>query len=282
MASQRHFQKQLHSRFLSSKLKTFAEMQNITLYIIICILLLIIFSFYYGSINCQIPPTNIRQISSLSIQYVIIVLGKGSTSNGTPSIQMKQRIAKAAQVMKQYKFLSFKNTMYIVSGSDGSSFKYQTFNHPTEAQIMFDILSNDHNIPSQSIIIEPNARDTIENFFYSLKILKQANIDKLNGLFIVTSDYHIPRCKHILNVLNTQNYGYFIQIDNIYPIITTTEWKNDEEKEFRAKREKFFMYNSTLYHMTLCQNKLYLGTGSWSPKGNIDVKFDKNCNMIKV
>ena len=262
------------------------DMQNTTLYVIICVLLLVIFWFYSAMDQTTGFDSNDTQMTMdknqmSSIENVILVLGKGLLPDGTAPESLKERVSIAVTVMSDYEFLSFDNTVYIVSGSDGSAFRNQQFHHPTEAKVMHDQLIDDHNIPSKSIIMEANARDTIENFYYTLTLLKRMGINKLHAIFIVTSEYHTKRCLQILKVLNTNRMGYFIDIEEIYDIGSVTVWESEEQREFRYEREAYTMNNSTQYWMSLCQNKLYLYTGGWFPKDNVDVIFDKHCNMIK-
>ena len=69
----------------------------------------------------------------------------------------------------------------------------------TEAYLMKKYLLQKYKIPSENIITEPKAMNTIENAINSYKILKKIkNIDKYN-IIIISSLFHIKRVKYIFN-----------------------------------------------------------------------------------
>lgn len=71
-------------------------------------------------------------------------------------------------------------------------------------------------INSNDIIIEDKSRNTYENVKNSLKIIN--NIPNIKKVIIVTSDFHLKRCKAMLKKMsNLQLYNYGIP-DGIYDI----------------------------------------------------------------
>ena len=72
----------------------------------------------------------------------------------------------------------------------------------TESMIMRMILNSKHNIPNNNILCEPNARNTVHNFYYCLYLLYQKQITQLKNFMIVTSDFHVERSKTFFNILS--------------------------------------------------------------------------------
>ena len=134
--------------------------------------------------------------------------------------------------------------------------------------------------------MEPNARNTIQNFRFSLLLIKEMGIDKLKSLFIVTSDYHVPRCLYILNTINLRHSinksdrDYFIKIDKIYPVFTVTNWTDGNEMQRRYKNEEYLIYNSTKYRDSVCREKWYLFQGNRVGKADMDLVFNEHCDVM--
>lgn len=63
----------------------------------------------------------------------------------------------------------------------------------TEADYMANVLKS-HGVTD--VVVEPRARNTIENILYSYQLIKTDNI------LWVSSDYHVPRIRTILNEYN--------------------------------------------------------------------------------
>ena len=136
--------KELNSwiRSLSCIFHSGISTSNSILYLIIFILLLIICLFGYESILTQTTETNISTSNIIDKHHFKsnIIHRTCDPRFGSRINQRRKskhynetkRITKAVQVMDEYEFLSFTNALFIVSGSDGSAFRFQQFDHPTK------------------------------------------------------------------------------------------------------------------------------------------------------
>lgn len=113
----------------------------------------------------------------------LIVLGAGV--NGTvPSLSLTDRL-KAAQ---QY-LLEHPSCVAIVTGGQGAGESI------TEAEAMRRWLEN-VGVPSERILMEPQATKTEENIAFSLDLLRRRGVENAS-LAIVSSEYHLYRAKSI-------------------------------------------------------------------------------------
>jgi uncharacterized SAM-binding protein YcdF (DUF218 family) len=115
---------------------------------------------------------------------VIILLGGGVsdkvpdlTGMGAPSGDMLERIVTAVRLQKRL------NIPVIVSG--GVVFKGKAAEAPIVKRFLIDL-----GVPSERVIIEDKARDTIENAKYSKEICEK---DGYKNPILVTSAYHMKR-----------------------------------------------------------------------------------------
>lgn len=239
-------------------------------------------------INRAIPQTT---------KNILLILGKLLETNGKPSQELIDRIELAVETFNKYKknknndhdmFLN--NSIFLVSGGDQSNVaKHFQFNDKSEAYIMSQILYKEYNIPLENIYWENDAKETIENFFNVLKYIRMSNITHIDRLFVITSDYHMPRSLNIFNTLNTNpfthgcDYVSHLNITKEYKRFYATfedEWLTIKDKiyaielathvqvsSYIARKEWSYDY---LYHM-----RSYLWTASlYNPP------FDTNSNCM--
>jgi len=112
----------------------------------------------------------------------VLCLGKRLNEDGTPTKMLELRVECAAQ-----KFLALKasgvDVWLIVTGGEVQK------GVGTEAALM-KTLAMKHGVPSGHVILEPQAKTTVENMSYSKKILEQK---KFTFTFLVTSEFHMDR-----------------------------------------------------------------------------------------
>lgn len=112
----------------------------------------------------------------------IIVLGN-TLKNDAVSRTLSSRLQKAAELWQEHQ-----TAVFVVTGTRS---KQATV---SEAQAMREWLIQ-FGVPSQKILLEPNARDTTENFRYSKEILDEYFKKEYVAVF-VTNEFHIPRAQH--------------------------------------------------------------------------------------
>lgn len=130
-----------------------------------------------------------------NIDYVIIL---GARVYGEkPSQSLVERIKKASEFLHKNKLVKV-----IVSGGKGVNEKI------SEAlAIKRELLKL--GISEERIILEDKSRNTIQNFEFSLKKIKEDNPQKnKKNILIVTNNYHIFRAKNIAKSLGYEREGY--------------------------------------------------------------------------
>ncbi|RXJ72749.1 hypothetical protein CS022_14030 [Veronia nyctiphanis] len=62
----------------------------------------------------------------------------------------------------------------------------------------------EHGVPESDIIIEPKARDTIENAKLSCQLI-QACVPAVSNIGLLTTAFHIKRAEHLFKALLSEN-----------------------------------------------------------------------------
>ncbi|WP_442599580.1 YdcF family protein [Neobacillus sp. D3-1R] len=133
---------------------------------------------YFGSLHLKIRE-NIDSKAPNNVDYLIIL---GARVKGTiPSLALQYRIDKAAEYLTNNP-----NTIAIASGGQGEG------EDITEAEAI-KIGLMEQNITSTRIILEDKSTDTVENIYYSKKVIPNSS---KTGI-LVTNDFHIYRAKQI-------------------------------------------------------------------------------------
>ena len=180
-----------------------------------------------------------------NVKNVILILGKMLLPDGTPEKDLIERIQISVDLLKSNK-LNLNETLFIPSGSDVSNSAYKRHKsysnapHMPEATVMRMILNSKHNISNDNIECESQSNNTVENFYYTLEILYNNNITKLNNFFVVTSDFHVNRSKSFFNVL-TENNQIF-ECNNIKFIGVKSDSKQDVYQQEKALTEHFMPF----------------------------------------
>ncbi len=140
------------------------------------------FSFLMGNSNETYPSNKHHD--------VILVLGNSPNPKGVPNPLLKSRLDKAIEIYK-----SGISELVIVSGAS------VTDKH-IEAEVMAKYLQ-ENNIPKEHIVVEPKAKNTIENIMYAAQIMNNKN---LKSVLVVTSSAHAYRAEQICDRLLTKQF----------------------------------------------------------------------------
>lgn len=110
-----------------------------------------------------------------------------------PSLMLRDRLDKALDYLEDHPYVTV-----VVSGGQGE-------NEPaTEAQGMADYLE-EHGIPRENIILEPQSHNTYQNLAYSAKRLEAAGYDIKDGVIIVSNGFHLTRAKMLAGRVGYEN-----------------------------------------------------------------------------
>ena len=164
----------------------------------------------------------------------IVVLGHKLDNDGKLSSDAIHRLTTAINV-----FNYFSGDKFIVSGGNSANRSRNNnsniVNLPTEAFCMKRFLQR-NGIDGDHIITEDKSISTVDNIINIHKILPNHKVN----IFIISSDYHIPRVKLIVDTMfgnsrDTNNYIY-------YPAITTKYREKKYTNERRATN--YFLKNN--------------------------------------
>lgn len=156
----------------------------------------------------------------------VIILAGGISDQGKLPDSVKSRIRLAKKV-----FLGQFSKIFLMSGKWSI---YWDLLPPrlSESELMKNYAQK-IGIPTSSIIIEGHSQNTYENVFYSIKLFVEPQNWK--HVLVITSDFHLNRCKKIFSYLNNSecNY-YFIGAKN----------KSGLLKKVRRQIKEFFLLNT--------------------------------------
>ena len=116
----------------------------------------------------------------------LIVLGTPALPDGTPSPEQRERVLEG---VRQYKAGIAPHI--IMTGA-------AAHNQYVEADVMAQ-LAESQGIPAEAITEEPQAHDTIQNLYYSAKLMHE---NGWTSAEIISSPSHLPRAALIANTLN--------------------------------------------------------------------------------
>lgn len=134
--------------------------------------------FYLSSVSAE----DIEQYSNRTFD-VIIVLGTPATKDCLPTDIMKQRVGKGVELFK----LGLGPRIIFTGG--------KAANDCVEANVMKEYAMS-LGVPSNHILIEPQSKNTYQNAYYSVEIMRDLN---MHSAAIVTSKFHATRANHIFS-----------------------------------------------------------------------------------
>ena len=126
----------------------------------------------------RIPSSN----TTLTHFDTIIVLGTPAEPDGTPSPEQRERTLEGVREFKA----GVAPTLIFTGGPAHNQF--------VEAHVMA-ILAESQGVPPTAILEEGRAQNTIQNIFYSRRIMEEHN---WNNAEVVSSPSHLPRTALIL------------------------------------------------------------------------------------
>ena len=130
--------------------------------------------------------------TNLSRFDAIIVLGYQADSDGNPT---PEQLARTTEGVREYE-RDVAPRLIFTGGATHKEF--------VEAQVMART-AEAQGIPKSAIFIEPEARDTIHNACYAVRIMKAHG---WHSAEVVTSAYHLPRAGLIFNRLPIEWRGH--------------------------------------------------------------------------
>jgi uncharacterized SAM-binding protein YcdF (DUF218 family) len=117
--------------------------------------------------------------TSLTRFDAIIVLGHPADSDGNPT---PEQLARVTEGVREYE-LGVAPRLILTGGA--------VRNHFVEAQVMART-AEAQGIPKSAILLEPEAKNTMENACYATRIMKAHG---LRSAEVVSSAYHLPRAR---------------------------------------------------------------------------------------
>lgn len=137
------------------------------------------------------------------------------------------RISKAIELYKSKKIKKI-----LITGGIGYFSKDKA---TTEATTMFNYLKS-HNIPKKDIIIENKSRNTKENILNSINIITNKYTLNKTKIILISSDYHIKRCKLIFS-----KYSKNISIYGTKSSINKDNWYTTKSGILTIIKESFLI-----------------------------------------
>lgn len=122
----------------------------------------------------------------------LIVLGNPADKTGAPGPEMRERVEES---VREYK--AGVAPTIIMSGA-------AAHNPFVEAEVMA-ALAEREGVPASAVIVEPQAKDTIQNIWYSRLIMKQKGWTSAE---VISSAYHLPRTGLILQHYNQGDMAF--------------------------------------------------------------------------
>jgi uncharacterized SAM-binding protein YcdF (DUF218 family) len=135
-----------------------------------------------GIVARQLAPTSNTDLTRFD---AIIVLGSPANSDGNPTPVQLSRVTEAVHEYER----GVAPRLILTGGATRNGF--------VEAKVMARS-AQAQGIPESSIFIEPEARDTIQNACYSLRILKAHGWSSAE---VISSAAHVPRVGMVLSHL---------------------------------------------------------------------------------
>ena len=123
-----------------------------------------------------------RQNATLDKVDTIIVLGCPTKADGSPTPQQRERVLEGVREYER----GVSSHIIMTGGA--------AHNHFVEAHAMA-LLAEANGVPASAIVEEDQARDTIQNIYYSNKIMEARG---WHSAEVISSAYHLPRTALIL------------------------------------------------------------------------------------
>lgn len=142
-----------------------------------------------------LPAASEIPVSDLPQETVFVTFGSKVKSDSTPGVPLARRLSKTAELMEQ-----LPDSVCIVTGGRGND------EPVAEAEVMQKWLVS-QGIDKDRIIVEDQAKNTVENIEYSLEILKESGLEN-RTVACVSTDYHILRIRFLSERYDFADYYY--------------------------------------------------------------------------
>jgi uncharacterized SAM-binding protein YcdF (DUF218 family) len=126
-----------------------------------------------------------RSNTSLTRFDVILVLGVPADSDGNPT---PLQLARVTEAVHEYQRGVAPRLIFTGGATRHGFVEARVMAHAAEAQ----------GIPESAVLVEPEAKDTIQNACYTVRIMKAHG---WHSAEIISSDFHLPRVALIFNSL---------------------------------------------------------------------------------
>lgn len=147
----------------------------LTVIVIFCLLYpAIVLSFYFFA------PASNAQLNKVD---TLIVLGCPTKPDGSPTAEQRERVLESVREFRK----GISKHIIMTGGAAHNRF--------TEAHSMA-MLAEANGVPASAIVEEDQAHDTIQNVYYSDKIM---HINGWHTTEVISSPYHLPRTALILH-----------------------------------------------------------------------------------
>ncbi len=146
------------------------------------LLLIVVVGLGFAVVLFVVYETAPRHKGSEKHFDTLIVLGTPSKLDGSPSLEMAERVNEA---VREYR--AGVATHIIMTGA-------AAHNHFIESQVMADDAVQ-QGVPREAVVVETQAKDTIQNIWYSRQIMQAHG---WHSAEVISSPYHLPRTALIL------------------------------------------------------------------------------------
>jgi uncharacterized SAM-binding protein YcdF (DUF218 family) len=132
----------------------------------------------------------------------IIVLGSPADSDGNPT---PRQLARVTEGVNEYK-RGVASRLILTGGAAANQF--------VEARVM-ERSAQAQGIPESAIFVEPEAKDTIENACYSMRIMKEHG---WHSVEVVSSASHLARAEMIFDALESDSRPFQLRLHAAPPL----------------------------------------------------------------
>lgn len=160
----------------------------------------IFFGVFIAALNLFLICTPRLSDGNENVRYVIL-LGGGITKDAKLTDSVQNRVRVAAEYLKAHP-----DAVAVVTGGKGP------FSPCPESDVLKPALAS-YGIDEERIIAENKAKDTIQNFMFSVNLLAEhdnISVEEVlaSAVAVVTSDFHIARAQRLASRMGFQNvYG---------------------------------------------------------------------------
>lgn len=151
-----------------------------------------------------------------------MIFGAAVRADGSASGSLRRRCENAARAGRRLAAVAPPGPFFLATGGVGR-------HGPAEALVMRDILV-EHGIAAQRIVLETQARDTLESVRLCTRLLRQrADVERL---WVSSSSYHHPRCTLLFRLAGFSAQS--LPTDSDRPFLGWAKWLRYGLKELLA------------------------------------------------